>query len=320
MKEPSGKLPSRQTLLRVLGTLVALALLIYVLSQQGWDQIGSAFREIALWRLVLAMILMIVSRLLVSARWYILLRSGGIDVSLRQGLRINFAGLFANNFLPTTVGGDVIRLAGALELKFDAATSTASLIVDRLIGMAGMALAVPFGLPSVLHATAMQVVFPMVFRQTRIGVAVPFLGKWGARARDKGAKISRRLLEALAIWLKQPRALFLGLVLTWAHMLCLFGILSLLFVGMGQRLPFWLIGGLYSIVYFVTLLPFSVNGYGLQELSMTLVFSTFGGASMSSGITAALLFRTLMMIASLPGALFVPEMLAEINLRKSGSA
>lgn len=318
MKEPSGNLPSRQNLLRVLGTLVALGLLVYVLSQQGWDQIAAAFREIEPWRLALAMLLMIVSRLAVSARWYILLRSGGIGVTLRQGLRINFAGLFANNFLPTTVGGDVIRLAGALELKFDAAISTASLIVDRLVGMAGMALAVPFGLPSVLHITAIQHALPLVSPEIQVGAAVPFLGKWGAKAREKGTKIFRRLLEALGIWLKQPRALLIGLVITWIHMLCLFAILSLLFNGMGQNLPFWLIGGLYSIVYFVTLLPFSVNGYGLQELSMTLVFSTFGGASVSSGITAALLFRTLMMIASLPGALFVPEMLAEINLRKSG--
>jgi hypothetical protein len=102
-------------------------------------------------------------------------------------------------------------------------------------------------------------------------------------------------------------------------MLCLFGVLALLFAGMGQDMPFLLIGGLYSLVYFVTLIPFSVNGYGLQELSMTLVFSTFGGATVGSGITAALLFRTLMMIASLPGVLFVPEMLAEVRLKRSNT-
>ncbi len=74
-------------------------------------------------------------------------------------------------------------------------------------------------------------------------------------------------------------------------------------------MPLWLAGGLYSVVYFVTLLPFSINGYGIQELSMTFVFSQIGGASMESGLTGALLFRTLMMLASLPGALFVPSLL-----------
>ena len=93
-------------------------------------------------------------------------------------------------------------------------------------------------------------------------------------------------------------------------MLCLFSVVSLILNGMGENIPFWLIGGLFSIVYFVTLLPFSINGYGIQEVSMTFIFSTVGGASLQSGLTMAILFRTLMMIASLPGAAFVPELLA----------
>jgi uncharacterized membrane protein YbhN (UPF0104 family) len=213
----------------------------------------------------------------------------------------------------------VIRLAGALQLRFDAAVSAASLIADRLVGMAGMVIALPFGLPRVIHIAAQGAALPGLRPGFAAGAAVPLFGKWGARLWEKGMKIIQRLLAALSLWLHQPRALLAGLACTWIHMLCLFGILALLFAGMGQTLPFLLIGGLYSIVYFVTLMPISVNGYGLQELSMTLIFSTFGGASVSSGIMAALLFRTLMMLASLPGVLFVPEMLAEIRLRRHTS-
>ena len=43
---------------------------------------------------------------------------------------------------------------------------------------------------------------------------------------------------------------------------------------------------------------------------MTLVFSRLGGPSLASSLTAALLFRTIMMLASLPGALFVPGLLS----------
>jgi uncharacterized membrane protein YbhN (UPF0104 family) len=316
MKEFNTQPSGRQTLVRILGTLVALVLLVYVLSQQGWPEIVAAFRLIAPWRLSLAMALMIISRFAVSGRWYVLLRSGGINISFRQGLRINFAGLFANNFMPTTVGGDVIRLAGALQLGFDAAVSTASLVVDRLVGMAGMALALPFGLPRILQIGVLPSNSFLQPHGFLAGISIPFLGKWGVQAWEKGTKILQKLFSALSIWLKQPRALLLGLVLTFIHMFCLFGVLALLYNGMEQAIPFWLTGGLYSIVYFVTLIPFSVNGYGLQELSMTLIFSTFGGVSLSSGITAALLFRTLMMLASLPGVLFIPGMLAEIRLRR----
>jgi hypothetical protein len=79
---------------------------------------------------------------------------------------------------------------------------------------------------------------------------------------------------------------------------------------MGEDISFWLVAGLYSFVYLITLIPISINGYGLQEISMTLVFSRLGGASLASSLTAALLFLTIMMVASLPGVLFVPGLIS----------
>ena len=297
------------TLLRWIGTLLAVALLVYLLSQQGWGEILAAVQRISWGRLALAFAIMIVSRLSVSGRWYTLLRSSGLKVSFGQAARITFAGLFATNFLPTTIGGDVVRLAGALQLNLDAAVSAASLVVDRLIGMAGMVVALPFGLPSFIQSGGFHQALPRAQPALAAGLSSLPLGKWWKAAWERGLRIVSRLFNALVIWLKQPRALIAALALTWVHMLCLFSVLYLAFTGMGEHLSFPLIGGLYSIVYLVTLLPVSINGYGVQEISMTLIFSTAGGASVASSLTAALLFRTLMMLASLPGVLFVPGML-----------
>ncbi|MBW6474542.1 MAG: hypothetical protein K0B14_15555 [Anaerolineaceae bacterium] len=52
--------------------------------------------------------------------------------------------------MPTTIGGDVVRLAGAMRLGIGGSLAAASLMVDRLIGMAGMAMAAPLGLVPVL--------------------------------------------------------------------------------------------------------------------------------------------------------------------------
>ena len=76
-----------------------------------------------------------------------LLRSGGVKARWGQSLRITFAGLFATNFLPTTIGGDLARLAGAIQYGFDATVSAASLVADRLIGLAGMVFVLPLGFP-----------------------------------------------------------------------------------------------------------------------------------------------------------------------------
>jgi hypothetical protein len=127
---------------------------------------------------------------------------------------------------------------------------------------------------------------------------------------EKLGRLGTQLYQALTLWLKQPKSLLVSLAYSWVHMLCLFFFLQLLLGGIGQDMPVWLIGSLYSLVYFVTLIPISVNGYGLQEISMTLIFSNFGKASLSDSLTIALLFRTLMLLASLPGAIFLPDILS----------
>jgi uncharacterized membrane protein YbhN (UPF0104 family) len=280
------------SILRWFGTLLAIGLLIWLFSSQGWDKILSAFRQIEVWQLVLALGLMLISRLAVSGRWYILLRGAGERISFGLTARITFAGLFASNFLPTTIGGDVVRLGGALRFGISRAVGLTSLIVDRLVGMTGMAMALP-GLALITGSTPVSLMTTM-----------PLLPN------DSLRRGWRRLRDVSALWVKRPDILLAALGLTWVHMLATFAIADLVLVGMRQKAPFLLIGGMWSLVYFITLLPVSVNGMGTQELAISLLFTRLGGVSAESALVLALLMRVLPMLASLPGALFVPGMLA----------
>ncbi len=252
---------------------------------------------------------MLVSRFAISMRWYTLLHSARLEITFWQTLKITFAGLFATNFLPTTIGGDVVRLAGAIRFRLDAAISTASLIADRLVGMTGMAMVLPFSIPALLNLQVDQELgasSPLLF-------STIFSFQWLEAIRRKISKAFKDLFQSLAFWLKNPAALVRSLGYSWVHMICFFLILQVLLGGVGEQIPLWTIAGLYSLVYFVTLIPISINGYGLQEISMTLIFSNLGRASLSSGLTVALLFRTITMLASLPGAFFLPEFLTSHN-------
>jgi uncharacterized membrane protein YbhN (UPF0104 family) len=302
----SSSMFSRKNLpniLRWVGTLLAVVLLIYLLSQQGWKEIIFAFRQVPLWRFLLALGLTFISRFAVTGRWHVLLRSAAIKIPFRQSLEITFAGLFASNFLPTTIGGDVVRLGGIIRYGYDRAVSLASLVVDRLVGMAGMAMAaltLIFSLPALFHALKLSFSTSLVVMQT---------GWWpGTRERLKGA--IKGVVDALRIWLSEPKSILGALAFTWIHMLCVFGSIWILLPGLGEPMPFWRIAGLWALTYFVTLLPISVNGLGVQELSMTFFFTTIGGISTATALTIALYMRILPMFASLPGAFFIPGMLA----------
>ncbi|OGO33570.1 MAG: hypothetical protein A2Z16_08700 [Chloroflexi bacterium RBG_16_54_18] len=306
MEELSSPTSTRFKIIRVAGTLITISLLLYLFFMQGWSEILAGIRLIPTWILVASLGLTLVSRLAVAARWHVLLVSAGVPISARNSLRITFAGLFATNFLPTTIGGDVIRLAGAIRLKFDAAVCAASLVVDRLVGMAGMAMILPFCLPGLPEITgAARLPAFVLLTSTSNKMCESLLNKIRASI--------HKIRLAFELWRKNPRSLVISLAWSWVHMLSVFSILWLLFYGLGESISFWLVSGLYSLVYFFTLIPISINGYGLQEISMTFVFYQMGGLSLSSSLTAALLFRTLMIIGSLPGAFFIPGMLTSSN-------
>jgi hypothetical protein len=289
---------SRTPWLRWFGTILTVGMLIYLLSKQGWGEIADAASHIAWWRFVLAIILVFISRLAVVLRWHVLMSSAGTGITFRQSIRLSFAMLFASNFLPTTIGGDVVRLAGAIRLGFDQAISVASLVVDGLVGMAGMAMALVFSLPGIIEQDTVS--------HLQLSMVIPGI----APLVNKLRRFFQELTLALRIWLGEPRSLLHALAYTWIHMLCTFSIVWLLLSGMDEEIPFWLVMGLWSATYFVTLLPVSINGMGVQELAMTYFYVAIGGISASSGLTLALLMRVLQIIASLPGAFFIPNIMA----------
>lgn len=305
---------SRTIIIRWIGSLLAFALLVYLLSREGWTEITQALKQIGAWRFMGCVSLMLISRLAVAGRWYVLLSSVMASITPLQTVRITFAGLFASNFLPTTIGGDVVRLGGIIQLGLDHAISVASLIVDRLIGVTGMASALPLGLP---------VIFQYLENSNSIAShKPPFLVTSTIQSPRRVNRLIEKiktglgkLFSALFLWQKRPRTLAAAFTFTWIHQLSLYIQIWILLKGLNDVLPIWTIAGLWSATYFVTLLPVSINGMGMQELSATFFFATVGGVSLEHSLTIALLVRALQALASLPGAMYIPKMLSgEVHL------
>jgi uncharacterized membrane protein YbhN (UPF0104 family) len=298
---PAGR---RRSAVRVLGTVLGLLLLVLLIRQQSWDAIADALKRIPLWVLVLTIVLALLSRLAVVARWWMLLRGAGIPIRARDAARLAFAGLFASNFLPTSVGGDVVRLAGAVRLGGPSATYAASIAADRLVGMAGMITAAPLGVPAFATWWASQ------SAGVPSGISLAGVASWPAALRGWIARSWRSVTDALSLWLKHPRWLGAAFGCTWLYMLLKFAALWLFFHSLGERISYLNTAGLWSLVYFITLLPVSIGGLGLQELSATLIYTQVGGVSVSGAVAAALLLRTVEVLASLPGALFLSDVVA----------
>ncbi len=289
---------NRKNITRWLGTFFSIALIFLLLKEEGGDDLLQAMKSLPVAYFIAAILTLLVSRMFVVLRWHVLLRSGGVHISLRHTAMLTFTGLFSSNFLPTTIGGDVVRLAGAMQLGYDRAICLASLVADRLIGMIGMALTLPFGLiPVIAYGKELQA----------ITVASLY---------SRSLDFVKRIFGTFAIWLRKPIPLMLSFLSTFGNMLFIFMAIYLLISGLGQHVSYWLIAGLWSLTYFVTLIPISVNGFGVQELSLTFLLSRIGGLNHSESLTVAILIRALFLITSLPGAYFLPSTLAAISAAK----
>lgn len=290
-----------QNILRLAGTLLALILLFILIREESSTEIISALKNIDPLYFILGIFVMLISRIFVILRWHILLHSAKVKIPFLRTAMLTFTGLFSSNFLPTTIGGDVVRLTGAMQLGYDRAICLASLVADRLIGMAGMLFALPFGLipvlsnPNSLQALTLAPLF------------------------EKIRAFIQRILNAFSIWIKKPKALISSLLFTFGNMACIFAAIYLLAEGMSDHLSYWLIAGLWSLTYFVTLIPISINGYGVQELSLTFLLSRLGGLTHAESLTIAILIRILFIITSLPGAFFLPSILAAMNKKQDTS-
>jgi uncharacterized membrane protein YbhN (UPF0104 family) len=295
---------NRTLLLRLFGTLAAIVLIILLIRQEGWTEIVDSLRQISPLSFFLALACLLVSRVFVIARWHVLLRSGGVKIPFARSAELTLMGLFASHFLPTTIGGDVVRLAGVMQMGFDRAICLASIAADRLVGLAGMLFAVPFGLLPAWESLG---------QAASVSVALMV-------SLQRPARFVRRTLQTFSTWFRQPKALFLSLLCTWGNMVFIFLAIYLLVEGLSDHISFWLIAGLYSLSYMVTLIPISINGYGVQELSLTFLFLHVGGLSAASSLTLAVLIRILFLFASLPGAVFLPSILMAISRQKKGES
>lgn len=255
---------SRNLLLRWFGSLTALLLMILLVKQQGWVDIRAAVQQVTWGRFLICLALIFVSRFAVVGRWHVLLCAVE-EITFIKSLRLTFAGLFATNFLPTTVGGDIVRLGGAKLYKLDVVVSAASLIMDRLVGMFGMAMVLPFGAKPLLSWFSTST-------WSGSGYLWSFSSPFFSKMLQKTGELINRIYQTLKIWSNHPASLLASVGFTFIHMLCFFGAIALLLDGMGEHISLGLVGGLWSFVYFVTLIPISITGYGVQEVSMTLIF------------------------------------------------
>jgi uncharacterized protein (TIRG00374 family) len=196
-----------------------------------WNKHAVRGEPIGLGYLVLGFTLIVASMLNTLVRWYFLVRAQDLPFSMKDAFRLGLIGFFCNNFLPGSVGGDVVKAAGIARGQKRRTVAVATVLMDRAIAVWAMIwmvaiLGIIFWYNGLLENIAAQ----RIVRSACIIVAVSvvvwvLLGFLPQRRADKFAwrlsripKVGHSAAEFWrAVWMYRcrPNSVYLALALTW---------------------------------------------------------------------------------------------------------
>lgn len=294
----SPQKPNWQWKIRIAGTLLSLILLIGLLLRQDWSAILGAMKTLTPWTLLVSIGLLLLRHSMNTFRWLALVRAQKIQLPVARAFQLVFSGLFLSNFLPSMVGGDVVRIAGIMQESEDRVVAAASVIVDRLVGAFGMVFLLPFS-------------FPLVGSIMESGsFAIGFLGLAPRRLKAALNKGISRFADALQLWLQQPFNLFVALFASWMGVFSYLVGIWILARGLGMEVSLVQVAGVTVLTYFLTIVPVSINGYGIRELAIVGLY-TQAGSTPEQASALALISRAYFLLVSLPGAAWAGKVIRE---------
>ena len=306
----------RDKLITALKVVVSLGLIAYLLSRVDTNELVEALRSASTnyLYLLVALALYFGAITVGALKWQILLKAQGIRVPLGSLLSFTFVGLFFGNFLPTNVGGDVVRGYDLARHTLLPAETAVSVVVDRMMGLiafvfiavvmallviytAGQAALSEVAALAALAFLALCSVFALMLSdrvrgQVRRLFSAPLLsglapqydrlsGALSAYRRSYGALAASFCISALV--------LTIGSVVNYLISLALGGGIALLHIFLFTPL-----------ITFVLLIPISIGGIGLNQSAYVFFFNLVGVPEQKS-LAMSLIMQAIIIVASLPG-------------------
>jgi len=117
---------------------VTVILLGWLMSQIETTEIEKTIYQTNLSYIGYAIIAHLLAFIVLSIRWWLLLKAQINDCEYRHVLGSYYLGLFFNNILPTGMGGDVIRILRLRKAGLNTQSLISSTLADRIIGLASI--------------------------------------------------------------------------------------------------------------------------------------------------------------------------------------
>jgi uncharacterized membrane protein YbhN (UPF0104 family) len=298
--------------LRLAGSAVLLGVLVMKAPDFDADELVPTWTAATGWWLVGAAVLTLAGILLSSLRWQVVLAALGVRSRLRHLVNHYLACQFVSNVLPTTIGGDVLRVSRLSRESGESPASFASVVLERLTGWLVLPIISYVGFvvnPGLTHLGAATGV-ALALTTATLALLALVLGLVASRRfgdRTTGREGWRRFAAAVHLGVERlrrdPGAAANVLAVGFAYQVVL--VFSALFaakaVGMGVEVGPTALLAFFPAVAIAQVLPVGISGLGIREGAFVLFLGPLGVPD-EQAVALGLLLYLLNLGVSLLGA------------------
>jgi uncharacterized protein (TIRG00374 family) len=287
---------------------ISLGLLYFALSGVNTAAIGARLADLKPAWLIAGVALAFVQLALLAPRWQRIAKACGAQLPLGRALQLGLIAAFFNQVLPSTVGGDAMRVWLFARDGQGWTRATYSVLLDRFIGVLALAILVVACLPwsMTLIQNPIGRAALLVIGLGSISAALAFIAlgylKWNVLQRFAPLRHLHRMSVIARQLLFHPAdaGTVVGLSLV-VHMLTA-GIAWCAAQAVDASFGFFQALVLLPPVLLISTLPISVAGWGVREKSLVLAFA-YAGLSESNGFLVSVLLGVMMIVVGLAGGI-----------------
>jgi glycosyltransferase 2 family protein len=298
----------RRILLSTLKILISAALLYFSLRKVNLADLASRIDIASLGWISLAIAVTFLQILLGALRWREISGECAAALTTKQAMRFNLIGTFFNQTLPSSIGGDAVRLWLVARGGSGWRAATYSIFVDRAVGLIALAIIIVASLPwsydLIRDTDGRSALLLIDFASLAGGLGFLALGWprwpwlkhwWGTHHLHACSVIANRVIFSRAHGPKIAVFSILVHVLTVVIAWCVVQSIAapVLFGQVFQLVP---------PVMLITMLPISIAGWGVREATMGLAFG-YAGLMANEGVKVSLLFGAVSFIVGAIGGL-----------------
>jgi len=291
----------------LLKVVVSLGLIMFLISQVDFKEIVSILKNVDIAMLTYALILLIIQVFIATTRWQLVLKCQKIELDYKKTLQIFWSGLFFNQAMPSSVGGDVIRGYYLKKQGMTLGRATLGVLIDRLFGIVGLVLLVLASLPLLFELVndpiartgilfiAFGILFALIFIFFIDKLPVDFSHLKIIRGFYYLSQGGRHCISA------RYNGLIILVISILIHLISVVAVITIA-TGLGINIE-W--SGFLLMIPLVTLImvvPISIAGWGVREGVMVVGFGYLGVVS-EAALALSILYGLSILLVALPGGI-----------------